>query len=548
MAYGNAQRLGETIDPRLMQADFSGFERAGQITGNAYAQIGADVGGMIKQKAENERRIKKAEQMAKSIRDAIPELAEMGNNALTELSNPDLTTNQKLAIAAGIEDSLRIGVLGLGFKQDAADRDFRERQFGSELGMRQREMELRAMGSQADLPVIMDANQLNEQIQTGAKVDYVPLGNGLYKVEKATANATPLVAMPYQDENGVWRNASSGGGTIQVPAGGGESIQNALPPSAGGNYPSDANAAFMSDAEIQQLVAQTPQVAGVDVDGGMGVLPPRPQAGGNIAAQQIQQAQQVAPPSAAIPKENWVMKDGTWGVTRPAGSTSELDYKLKEQQLKETAAKTAQAQAAVSKDLTAEEKAAQQAASKTNFIIDKANEAEAIIKKDLADYGAGSIVDMGKARIPGTAAYSLQNQVLPALKDAIALDNLRQLKATSPTGSSGMGSLTEKEGQRLENAYGKLDVGGDKNILLKDIARLKEEVFNAVHGSKAERAKAIKEGKITQDQNNQVEQMYNEQILGLKSGSAGNQPANGLFIEDEQLRKDLEEFRKRQNK
>jgi hypothetical protein len=42
--------------------------------------------------------------------------------------------------------------------------------------------------------------------------------------------------------------------------------------------------------------------------------------------------------------------------------------------------------------------------------------------------------------------------------------------------------------------------------------------------------------------------MYNEQILGLKSGAAGNQPASNLFIEDEQLRKDLEEFRKRQNK
>jgi len=72
----------------------------------------------------------------------------------------------------------------------------------------------------------------------------------------------------------------------------GAAISNALPTNQGGNYPSDTNAAFMSDAEIQQLADQTPQVGGVDVDGGFGVLPPRPQPAQEAAAQGIAQAAQ----------------------------------------------------------------------------------------------------------------------------------------------------------------------------------------------------------------------------------------------------------------
>jgi len=88
MAYGNAQRLGQTINPQFMQVDFSPYERAGATMGNAFANAGQQIGGVIKQYGEDEKTIKKSQQMAKSIRDAIPELAGMADNALAELSNP----------------------------------------------------------------------------------------------------------------------------------------------------------------------------------------------------------------------------------------------------------------------------------------------------------------------------------------------------------------------------------------------------------------------------------------------------------------------------
>jgi hypothetical protein len=113
MPYGNGQRLGETINPQLMRADYSGFTNAAAVAGNTFANIGQQIGGAIKQYGDDEKTIKKSAQMAKSIRDAIPELAGMANNALAELSNPDLSQRDRLAIAEGIQDSLKIGVMGL---------------------------------------------------------------------------------------------------------------------------------------------------------------------------------------------------------------------------------------------------------------------------------------------------------------------------------------------------------------------------------------------------------------------------------------------------
>ena len=161
----------------------------------------------------------------------------------------------------------------------------------------------------------------------------------------------------------------------------------------------------------------------------------------------------------------------------------------------------------------------------TNFIIDKANEAEEIIDESISTYGAGTLIDMAKSAFPGTQEYKLKNQILPAIKDSIALSSLKQLKAASPTGASGLGSLTEKEGKRLENMYGVLDVGGDKVTLKNDIKRLKQTAFDYIHGSKSEREEALANGDITKDQNDQVEQMYREQILGV---SAPKAPASSI--------------------
>jgi hypothetical protein len=500
MAYGSGKRLGETIDPRLMMADFSGFERAGQIMGQGFANAGQQISGVIKQYGEDEKTIKKSQQMAKSIRDAIPELAGMADNALAELSNPDLSQRDRLAIAESIQDSLKIGVMGLENNRSNA--------------MLKLEADKIKASMQGKARNIMTADQLQQQIQSGAKVKYVPLGNGMYEVESATANEAPMFGNVMVGPNGQIQQAPSGSGNIRIP-GANAGIQNALPQGQGGMFPDNVPTTGLPIGEADVF---TP---GVSVDGSPGVLPPN---------------EPPVIPAGEVPKGDvYSVKDGEVGVTRLPGSTAEIEYQTKAAELKAKEEKIKSEQITSEQAKTASEK---QKLSKSNFLIDKANEAENIIKNDISKYGAGTIFDIAKSKIPGTPEYSLVNQILPALKDSIALSALQKLKETSPTGSSGLGSLTEKEGARLENMYGVLDVGGDKEILLKDLQRLKEEAFDMVHGSRAERQKALKAGNITKEANDQVEQMYNEQILGRKLKEVGSTPLD-TNPEVEQVLKEL---------
>jgi len=117
MAYGNAQRLGQTINPQFMQVDFSPYERAGATMGNAYANLGQQVGNTIKEYSTNEKEIKKAIQIADSIKSGIPGLAPMAQEALSKLNDPNLSQRDRLAVAESIKDSLNIGITGLQEKR-----------------------------------------------------------------------------------------------------------------------------------------------------------------------------------------------------------------------------------------------------------------------------------------------------------------------------------------------------------------------------------------------------------------------------------------------
>lgn len=56
-----------------------------------------------------------------------------------------------------------------------------------------------------------------------------------------------------------------------------------------------------------------------------------------------------------------------------------------------------------------------------------------------------------------TSDWRAANNRLDALKNQIVLQAMQSLKALSPTGSTGFGQLSEREGARLESALGKLD-------------------------------------------------------------------------------------------
>ena len=267
MAYGNAQRLGETINPQLMNVDFSAYERAGATTGNAIANIGQQVGGAIKQYGEDEKTIKKAQQMAKSIADAIPELKTMGDNALEQLNNKDLSQRDRLAIAEGIQDSLKIGVMGLENNRSNA----------------MLELEAAKIAAAANAPKKVSKTTIG--LGDGSEMDVLIDESG---------NMTD-----------VFGNPIGGQGTQGASA----SVQNALPQAQGGNFPDGIPTA--ADIPMPE-VGNYPNYGsfdqatqGVAIDGAPGVLPPR-----QPVANQPQYGVRSPKSNVSIPQEV-TLPDGT---------------------------------------------------------------------------------------------------------------------------------------------------------------------------------------------------------------------------------------------
>ncbi len=62
-----AFQSGTTVDPRLMQADYSGFARAGEIQGQALANIGLQIGGAIKEYSKKKEKKKLTKQGAELL-------------------------------------------------------------------------------------------------------------------------------------------------------------------------------------------------------------------------------------------------------------------------------------------------------------------------------------------------------------------------------------------------------------------------------------------------------------------------------------------------
>ena len=96
-----------------MQADFSGYANAGMIQGQALAGLGQQIGDAAKQRGQEEKFIKKSEQLAKNIGELIPELQGQAGQALDALNNPDLSHRDRLAMAESIGETLKVGMMGI---------------------------------------------------------------------------------------------------------------------------------------------------------------------------------------------------------------------------------------------------------------------------------------------------------------------------------------------------------------------------------------------------------------------------------------------------
>jgi hypothetical protein len=115
MPYGKGGRLGEGIDPRLMQVDYSGYADVGRTQGQAFANMGAQIGDVIKQHGENQKSIKATETTLKAMEKnfAGTPVGKQASDLLQKFYDPDMSTRDKLAIRDSINQVLQIGISGM---------------------------------------------------------------------------------------------------------------------------------------------------------------------------------------------------------------------------------------------------------------------------------------------------------------------------------------------------------------------------------------------------------------------------------------------------
>ena len=118
---------------------------------------------------------------------------------------------------------------------------------------------------------------------------------------------------------------------------------------------------------------------------------------------------------------------------------------------------------------------------------------------------------------------------LSGLKGSILTDTLATMKAQSATGASGMGSLTEKEGERLAASIGALQQAQDADSLMRNLAKVETHYRNMLALSKGEDPRrpevAARYGIISDEDRAAAAKQGNGQVT-----SAGNEGVDPAMI------------------
>lgn len=517
MAYGNAQRLGQTIDPSLMRADYSGYANAGAILGNTLANVGQQIGETIKINKQNEREIKKYEQMAKAIRDAIPELAPMADNALAELNNPDLTTNQKLAIAAGIQDSLKIGVLGLELRSKTQGGSMWSITPQRADAYRKAGYKLEIIGENPDGTLIVKTAQ-GQGVGSGGVIP-IQTENGIIFQQQPPPSYAPT---PSSFNNNNYPDGVDIGNAMPVENGGTWGVTQA---GEVGDLPSDNVKAINIRAGNQSEMPLNP----VDTE-----RFDNPLIGVNTnVADNIQSAQNL--PTTPVPTGDvWRLVNGRIVAGQVPYSMQDLEAQQKKAELEKTKLETQKMQGEQAKEsegLTAARE------NFSNYVSEMANAYASLYKKGGAvsagESNIGNIIagtDIGQ--VAGRAIGS-EAQVMRDLINTMTPNIINVIRQSTEMGAKGMD--TPKELEFYLRALGDVNLPIEASIKALD-------TLDKIYGKGETVPKMLKDNPAL---------LEKVKKSGLKFGEEEKKTDNtsgSLFIEDEEIRRDLEEFRKRQNK
>ena len=124
--------------------------------------------------------------------------------------------------------------------------------------------------------------------------------------------------------------------------------------------------------------------------------------------------------------------------------------------------------------------------------------------------GVGEIVTANArivaSKIPGTAEYQFMNNIESALAN-VGLDVLQNMRDNSPTGGA-LGQVPIQQQQRLEQVLGAFQIGMPRPVIEENLNYMNNAYMDIMFGSKPERDALVAQGKITPEDNAEIDKAY----------------------------------------
>lgn len=124
--------------------------------------------------------------------------------------------------------------------------------------------------------------------------------------------------------------------------------------------------------------------------------------------------------------------------------------------------------------------------------------------------GAGEIVTanlrIAASKVPGTAEYQFMNNIESALAN-VGLDVLQNMRDNSPTGGA-LGQVPIQQQQRLEQVLGAFKIGMPRPVIEENLKYMNNAYMDIMYGSKPERDALVAQGKLSPEQNAQIDRAY----------------------------------------
>ena len=122
---------------------------------------------------------------------------------------------------------------------------------------------------------------------------------------------------------------------------------------------------------------------------------------------------------------------------------------------------------------------------------------------------------LGASAVPGTPAAGVK-EIADRVTAGLTIENIMSARRSNASGAALGGSTSDKDMKILERASTSLSAVQNPEEFNREWTRIMEAQLNIAYGTPEQRANLVKEGKITEQYNKQVEDLYPDETINMK--------------------------------